>query len=392
MKKLLTSESVTNGHPDKICDQISDAILDAYLEQDKNARVACEVMVATNKVNIAGEITSNAKVDIEKIARNTISIIGYNKKEYGFNADTCEIAININEQSKDIALGVDNSMEAKDESKDPYDKIGAGDQGIVFGYANDETDEYMPLPIVLAHKISKKLNEVRLSNEIEYLRPDGKSQVTIEYVDGKPRRIDTVLVSTQHNPEIDLVKIRKDIVEIVIKPVIGDYLIDENTKYLVNPTGRFVIGGPTSDVGLTGRKIIVDTYGGFGKHGGGAFSGKDASKVDRSASYMARYIAKNIVAAGLAKEVEIGVAYAIGIAKPVSIYVDSFGTGMLDDDILTEIVSKEFDLRPKAIIDKLELQRPIFKETAAYGHFGRNEVSFTWERLDKVQDLKKYIK
>lgn len=392
MKKLLTSESVTNGHPDKICDQISDAILDAYLEQDKNARVACEVMVATNKVNIAGEITSNAKVDIEKIARNTISIIGYNKKEYGFNADTCEIAININEQSKDIALGVDNSMEAKDESKDPYDKIGAGDQGIVFGYANDETDEYMPLPIVLAHKISKKLNEVRLSNEIEYLRPDGKSQVTIEYVDGKPSRIDTVLVSTQHNPEIDLVKIRKDIVEIVIKPVVGDYLIDENTKYLVNPTGRFVIGGPTSDVGLTGRKIIVDTYGGFGKHGGGAFSGKDASKVDRSASYMARYIAKNIVAAGLAKEVEIGVAYAIGIAKPVSIYVDSFGTGVLDDDILTEIVSKEFDLRPKAIIDKLELQRPIFKETAAYGHFGRNEVSFTWERLDKVQDLKKYIK
>lgn len=392
MKKLLTSESVTNGHPDKICDQISDAILDAYLEQDKNARVACEVMVATNKINIAGEITSNAKVDIEKIARNTISIIGYNKKEYGFNADTCEIAININEQSKDIALGVDNSMEAKDESKDPYDKIGAGDQGIVFGYANDETDEYMPLPIVLAHKISKKLNEVRLSNEIEYLRPDGKSQVTIEYVDGKPRRIDTVLVSTQHNPEIDLVKIRKDIVEIVIKPVVGDYLIDENTKYLVNPTGRFVIGGPTSDVGLTGRKIIVDTYGGFGKHGGGAFSGKDASKVDRSASYMARYIAKNIVAAGLAKEVEIGVAYAIGIAKPVSIYVDSFGTGVLDDDILTEIVSKEFDLRPKAIIDKLELQRPIFKETAAYGHFGRNEVSFTWERLDKVQDLKKYIK
>lgn len=392
MKKLLTSESVTNGHPDKICDQISDAILDAYLEQDKNARVACEVMVATNKVNIAGEITSNAKVDIEKIARNTISIIGYNKKEYGFNADTCEIAININEQSKDIALGVDNSMEAKDESKDPYDKIGAGDQGIVFGYANDETDEYMPLPIVLAHKISKKLNEVRLSNEIEYLRPDGKSQVTIEYVDGKPSRIDTVLVSTQHNPEIDLVKIRKDIVEIVIKPVVGDYLIDENTKYLVNPTGRFVIGGPTSDVGLTGRKIIVDTYGGFGKHGGGAFSGKDASKVDRSASYMARYIVKNIVAAGLAKEVEIGVAYAIGIAKPVSIYVDSFGTGVLDDDILTEIVSKEFDLRPKAIIDKLELQRPIFKETAAYGHFGRNEVSFTWERLDKVQDLKKYIK
>lgn len=391
MKKLLTSESVTSGHPDKICDQISDAILDAYLIQDPNARVACEVMVSTNKVYIAGEITANANVDIEKIARETISTIGYDKEEYGFNANTCEISIQINEQSKDIALGVDNSMEAKKESIDPYDKIGAGDQGIVFGYATDETEEYMPLPTVLAHRISKKLNEVRLSKEINYLRPDGKSQVTIEYIDGKPKRIDTVLVSTQHNPDVDLEEIRKDIVEIVIKPVIGDYLIDENTKYLVNPTGRFVIGGPTSDVGLTGRKIIVDTYGGFGKHGGGAFSGKDASKVDRSASYMARYIAKNIVATGLAKELEIGIAYAIGVAKPVSIYVDSFGTGLLDDDKLTEIVTKEFDLRPKAIIDKLQLQRPIFKHTAAYGHFGRNEDSFTWEKLDKVNDLRKYL-
>lgn len=391
MKKLLTSESVTSGHPDKICDQISDAILDAYLIQDPNARVACEVMVSTNKVYIAGEITANANVDIEKIARETISTIGYDKEEYGFNANTCEISIQINEQSKDIALGVDNSMEAKKESIDPYDKIGAGDQGIVFGYATDETEEYMPLPTVLAHRISKKLNEVRLSKEIIYLRPDGKSQVTIEYIDGKPKRIDTVLVSTQHNPDVDLEEIRKDIVEIVIKPVIGDYLIDENTKYLVNPTGRFVIGGPTSDVGLTGRKIIVDTYGGFGKHGGGAFSGKDASKVDRSASYMARYIAKNIVATGLAKELEIGIAYAIGVAKPVSIYVDSFGTGLLDDDKLTEIVTKEFDLRPKAIIDKLQLQRPIFKHTAAYGHFGRNEDSFTWEKLDKVNDLRKYL-
>lgn len=391
MKKLLTSESVTNGHPDKICDQISDAILDAYLEQDVDARVACEVMVATNKVNIAGEITSNANVDIEKITRDTIYSIGYNKEEYGFNASTCEISIQINEQSADIALGVDNSMEAKGESYDPYDKIGAGDQGMVFGYAIDETDEYMPLPVVLAHKLSKKLNEVRVSGQIKYLRPDGKSQITIEYVDNKPTRIDTVLVSTQHNHDIDLEKIRKDIVEFVIKPLLGDYLIDENTKFLVNPTGRFVIGGPVSDVGLTGRKIIVDTYGGFGKHGGGAFSGKDASKVDRSASYMARYIAKNIVAAGLAKEVEIGVAYAIGIAKPVSLYVDSFGTGIIDDDKLTEIVNKEFDLRPKAIIDKLQLQRPIFKKTSAYGHFGRNEETFTWEKLDKVSDLQRYI-
>lgn len=391
MKKLLTSESVTNGHPDKICDQISDAILDAHLEKDKNSRVACEVMVSTNKVSIAGEITSKAKVDIEKIARDTIHSIGYNKEEYGFNADTCEISIQINEQSSDIALGVDNSMESKYESCDPYDKIGAGDQGIVFGYANDETDEYMPLPIVLAHKISKKLNEIRISKKIKYLRPDGKSQVTIEYLDGKPNRIDTVLVSTQHNPDIDLEKIRKDILENVIKPVVGDYLIDENTKYLINPTGRFVIGGPISDVGLTGRKIIVDTYGGFGKHGGGAFSGKDASKVDRSASYMARYIAKNIVAAGLAKELEIGVAYAIGVARPISIYVDSFGTGIISDDKLTEIVLKEFDLRPKAIIDKLQLQRPIFKLTSTYGHFGRSEEQFNWEKLDKVKDLKKYI-
>ncbi|MGY3776877.1 methionine adenosyltransferase [Helcococcus sueciensis] len=391
MRKLLTSESVAKGHPDKICDQISDSILDAYLEQDNNSRVACEVMVAGNSVNIAGEITSNATVDIEKIARETIYDIGYNNEEYGFNANTCEISIQINEQSSDIALGVDNSMESKDKSIDPYDKIGAGDQGIIFGYATDETEEYMPLPTVMARKIIEKLNEVRVTNKINYLRPDGKSQVTIEYKDGKPNRIDTVLVSTQHNPNVDLEQIRKDITEMVIKPVIGDDLIDENTKYLVNPTGRFVIGGPVSDVGLTGRKIIVDTYGGFAKHGGGAFSGKDASKVDRSASYMTRYIAKNIVAAGLAKEVEVGVAYAIGVARPVSVYVDSFNTGILDDDELTEIVLKEFDLRPKAIIDKLELQKPIFKQTAFYGHFGRNKEVFTWEKLDKVEDLKKYI-
>lgn len=390
MKKLLTSESVTGGHPDKICDQISDSILDAYLNEDKDARVACETMVSMNKVFIAGEITSSAIIDIEKIVRETIRNIGYDKEEYGFNADTCEIIVQINEQSPDIALGVDNSLEAKSDSADPYDKIGAGDQGIVFGYATDETDEYMPLPIVLAHKLTRKLTEMRESGKIAYLRPDGKSQVTVEYVDGRPTRIDTVLVSTQHNPDVTLEQIRKDIIDLVIKPVIGDELVDENTKFLVNPTGRFVIGGPTSDVGLTGRKIIVDTYGGFSKHGGGAFSGKDPSKVDRSASYMARYIAKNIVASGLCKEVEIGVAYAIGVAKPVSIYVDSFSSGKYDDDKLIEIVKKEFDLRPKAIIDALDLQNTHYKDTAAYGHYGRNEENFTWEKLDKVDNLRKY--
>lgn len=391
MKKLLTSESVTQGHPDKVCDQISDAILDAYLEKDKQARVACEVMVSVNKVFITGEITSSVTLDIEKVARDIIEKIGYTKDEYGFNYKDVNIIVDINEQSADIALGVDNSLEAKSNSSDPYDKIGAGDQGMVFGYATDETKEYIPMPLMLSHKLAQKLTEVRVNQEINYLRPDGKTQVTIEYLDGKPYRIDTVLISSQHNPDIDLEIIRKDIKEKVMLPVLKDYLIDANTKYLVNPTGRFVIGGPVSDVGLTGRKIIVDTYGGFSKHGGGAFSGKDPSKVDRSASYMARYIAKNLVAAGLANRLEIGVAYAIGIARPVSIYVDSFGTGKLDDDRLTEIVNENFDLRPKAIIDKLNLQNPIYSKTAAYGHYGRIDEEFSWEKLDKVEKLRKYL-
>lgn len=391
MKKLLTSESVTGGHPDKVCDQISDTILDAYLEQDKNARVACEVMVSVNTVFITGEITSSATVDVEKKAREIISKIGYTHPEYGFDSENARVIVEINEQSADIALGVDKALEVKENSADPYDQIGAGDQGMVFGYATDESEELMPLPLILSHKLAKRLTDARVNEEIEYLRPDGKTQVTIEYVDEKPTRIDTVLVSTQHDDNITLEQIRKDVIEKVIKPIIPSEFIDEETKYLVNPTGRFVIGGPTSDVGLTGRKIIVDTYGGFSRHGGGAFSGKDPSKVDRSASYMSRYIAKNIVAAGLASKAEIGVAYAIGVARPVSIYVDTFGTGKVEDDKLTEIVYKEFDLRPKAIIDKLDLQRPIYSDTAAYGHYGRTDIEFPWEKLDKVEDLKKYL-
>lgn len=391
MKKLLTSESVTQGHPDKVCDQISDAILDAYLTEDKNARVACEVIASVNTVFITGEITSKAKVDVEKVARDIIATIGYEKLEYGFNSKECNIIVEIHEQSPDIALGVDNSQEAKNSSVDPYDKIGAGDQGIIFGYATNETKEFMPLPIVLAHRLSRKLAEARINNDIKYLRPDGKTQVTVEYIDDKPVRIDTVLISTQHDEDVTIDQIREDVIKKIIKPNIGDNLLDENTKFLVNPTGRFVIGGPKSDSGLTGRKIIVDTYGGFSKHGGGAFSGKDSSKVDRSASYMARYIAKNIVAAGLADKIEIGVAYAIGVAKPVSVYVDSFGTGKFDDDRLTEIVDEYFDLRPAAIIDKLDLKKPIFRQTAAYGHFGRTDIDLPWERLDKVEKLKELL-
>lgn len=391
MRKLLTSESVTQGHPDKVCDQVSDAVLDAYLEQDKNARVACECLASANTLFITGEITSNAKVDVEKIARDTIAKIGYNKEEYGFEAESIKVIVEMNRQSPDIALGVDNALEIKENSEDPYDKIGAGDQGIVFGYATNETEEYMPMPIILAHKLTKKLTEARESGEISYLRPDGKSQVTIEYIDGVPARIDTVLISTQHDDNIELAEIRSDVIEKIIKPVIGENLIDQDTKYLVNPTGRFVIGGPVSDVGLTGRKIIVDTYGGFSKHGGGAYSGKDPSKVDRSASYMARYIAKNLVAAGLADRMEVGVAYAIGVASPVSIYVDSYETGRLSDDRITEIVNKHFDLRPKAIIDKLDLLNPIYKQTAAYGHYGRTDIDLPWEKLDMVETLKEYI-
>ena len=389
MKKLLTSESVTQGHPDKICDQISDSILDAYLAEDPDSRVACEAMITEKNIFIVGEVTSKASIDIEKIVHDTIKKIGYSKPEYGFNLEDSEILIDLSEQSADIALGVDNSQEAKHNSDDPYDKIGAGDQGMVFGYATNETEEYMPLPLILSHKLAKKLADVRENGELQYLRPDGKTQITVEYIDGKPSRIDTVLVSAQHDEDVSLEQIREDLIEKVIKPVINKKYIDENTKFLINPTGRFVIGGPKSDSGLTGRKIIVDTYGGFSRHGGGAFSGKDGSKVDRSASYMARYIAKNIVAAGLADKLEVGVAYAIGIAKPVSIYVDSYDTGKLDDDIITDIVEKHFDLRPLAIIDTLGLKDSVFSKTAAYGHFGREE--FSWEKLDKVDELKKYL-
>ena len=391
MKKLLTSESVTEGHPDKVCDQISDAILDAILEKDPNARVACESSATTGVVFIMGEITTSSYVDIPAIVRKTIDEIGYNSADYGFDAKTCAVLTAINEQSADIALGVDKALEAKENSEDLYDSQGAGDQGMVFGYATNETEEYMPMPLILSHKLTRKLTEVRKSGQLSYLRPDGKSQVTIEYIDGRPSRIDTVLVSTQHDEDISLDQIRKDIVEHIIKPVIGENLVDGDTRYLVNPTGRFVIGGPVGDSGLTGRKIIVDTYGGFSRHGGGAFSGKDPSKVDRSASYMARYIAKNIVAAGLAEKAEIGVAYAIGVAKPVSIYVDTFDTGKLDDDKLTEIVYENFDLRPRAIIDYLDLRRPIYKQTAAYGHYGRTDIELPWEKIDKVEILEKYL-
>ncbi len=381
MKRLFTSESVTEGHPDKICDQISDAVLDALMEKDPMARVACETSVATGLVLVTGEITTNAYVDIPKIVRDTVREIGYDRAKYGFDCDTCAVLTSIDEQSSDIAMGVDSALETRDTDEL---NTGAGDQGMMFGYACDETDDYMPMPISLAHKLTRKLSEVRKSGEINYLRPDGKSQVTVEYEDGKPVRVDTVVISTQHGEEVDHDTIEKDIIEKVIKPVIGDEWMDADTKIFINPTGRFVIGGPQGDAGLTGRKIIVDTYGGVGRHGGGAFSGKDPTKVDRSAAYAARYVAKNIVAAGLANRCEVQLAYAIGVAEPVSIYVDTFGTGKISDDEIVKLIRKNVDLRPDAIIKKLDLRRPIYKQTAAYGHFGRNDLDLPWERTDLI--------
>ncbi len=390
-KKLFTSESVTEGHPDKICDQISDAILDSILENDENARVACETLTTTGAVIVAGEISTNTYVDIPTIVRETVREIGYDRGKYGFDCDTCAVFTSINEQSKDIALGVDNSMEAKEGDEDKFDKIGAGDQGMVFGYACNETKELIPLPLSLSHKLCKNLTKLRKDKVLDYLRPDGKSQVTVEYENGKPTRVDAVVVSSQHDPNVTTEDLRKDIKEKLILKTIPQELIDENTKFYINPTGRFEIGGPMGDAGLTGRKIIVDTYGGFSKHGGGAFSGKDPTKVDRSGAYMARYIAKNLVASGLCEKAEVGLAYAIGVAKPVSIFVDSFETGKVSDEKLAEIIRDNFDTRPAAIIENLNLRRPIYKKTASYGHFGRDDEGFPWEEVDKAEELKKYL-
>lgn len=393
-RRLFTSESVTEGHPDKMCDQISDAILDALMAQDPMSRVACEAATTTGMVLVMGEITTNAYVDIQKIVRDTIKEIGYTRGKFGFDAETCGVITAIDEQSTDIAMGVDKALEAKEHtmSEEEIDAIGAGDQGMMFGYASDETPEYMPYPIALAHKLSRKLTEVRKNGTLPYLRPDGKTQVTVEYDEnGVPARLDAVVLSTQHDPEVTQDQIHKDIKKYVFDAIIPEGMVDEKTKFFINPTGRFVIGGPHGDSGLTGRKIIVDTYGGMARHGGGAFSGKDCTKVDRSAAYAARYVAKNIVAAGLAKKCEIQLSYAIGVAHPTSIMVDTFGTGAVEDDKLVEIVRENFDLRPAGIIQMLDLRRPIYKQTAAYGHFGRTDIDLPWEKLDKVEDLKKYL-
>ncbi len=391
MKKVLfTSESVTEGHPDKIADQISDAILDDILSKDPNGRVACETIVTTGQVHIFGEISTTARVDIPRIVRQTIKEIGYTNARFGLDYETCGILVSLDEQSPDIALGVNRSLESREKNDADYD-IGAGDQGMMFGYACNETPEYLPLPIALAHRLSRRLAEVRKTGELPYIRPDGKTQVTVEYDNGKPVRVDTIVISTQHNPEVDQETIHQDMINHVIKVVIPEEFIDDDTKYLINPTGRFVIGGPQGDAGLTGRKIIVDTYGGMARHGGGAFSGKDPTKVDRSAAYAARYVAKNIVAAGLADKCEIQLAYAIGVAQPVSILVDTFGTGKLPEEDIVALIEKNFELRPAGIIDMLNLKQPIYKKTAAYGHFGRTDIEFPWEKIDKVEVLKNIL-
>ncbi|MDY2698690.1 MAG: methionine adenosyltransferase [Lachnospiraceae bacterium] len=393
-KRLFTSESVTEGHPDKVCDAISDAILDACMEKDPMSRVACETATCTGFVLVTGEITTNAYVDIQKIVRDTVKEIGYTKSEYGFDGNTCAVLVAIDEQSADIAMGVDKALEAKENkmSDAEIEAIGAGDQGMMFGYATNETEEYMPYSISLAHKLVLQLTKVRKDGTLKYLRPDGKSQVSVEYDEnGKPIRLEAVVLSTQHDEDVTQEQIHEDIKKYVFAPILPKELLDENTKYFINPTGRFVIGGPHGDAGLTGRKIIVDTYGGYARHGGGAFSGKDCTKVDRSAAYAARYVAKNIVAAGLADKCEIQLSYAIGVAQPTSIMVDTFGTGKLSDEKLVEVVRENFDLRPAGIIKMLDLRRPIYKQTAAYGHFGRNDLDLPWEKLDKVDDLKKYL-
>ncbi|MCR5421957.1 MAG: methionine adenosyltransferase [Lachnospiraceae bacterium] len=391
-KYLFTSESVTEGHPDKVCDAISDAILDACMEQDPMSRVACETACCTGFVLITGEITTKAYVDMQRIVRDTVKDIGYTKSEYGFDGNTCAVFVAIDEQSGDIAMGVDKALEAKEGALTDDLDIGAGDQGMMFGYATNETEEYMPYPISLAHKLAKKLTEVRKDGTLKYLRPDGKSQVSVEYDEnGKPLRLEAVVLSTQHDEDVTQEQIHEDIKKYVFDPVLPKELIDDKTKFFINPTGRFVIGGPHGDAGLTGRKIIVDTYGGYARHGGGAFSGKDCTKVDRSAAYAARYVAKNIVAAGLADKCEIQLSYAIGVAQPTSIMIDTFGTGKLSDEKMVEIVRENFDLRPAGIIKMLDLRRPIYKQTAAYGHFGRNDLNLPWEALNKVEDLKKYL-
>ena len=392
MRKLFTSESVTEGHPDKLADQISDAVLDAILAQDPMARVACETLVTTGQVHVVGEITTSCYVDIPRIVRETVIGVGYDRAKYGFDGETCGVLVSIDEQSPDIAMGVNTALEAKQGAMDEVEAIGAGDQGMMFGYATNETPELMPLPISLAHRLSRRLAEVRKNGTLPYLRPDGKTQVTVEYEDGKPVRVDTIVISTQHAPEVSLAQIAEDMRKFVIDAVVDPAMLDDKTKYYINPTGRFVVGGPQGDSGLTGRKIIVDTNGGMARHGGGAFSGKDPTKVDRSAAYAARYVAKNIVAAGLADKCEIQLAYAIGIARPVSVLVDTFDTGKLPDDEIAALVQEHFDLRPAGIIKTLDLRRPIYRQTAAYGHMGRTDIDLPWERTDKAEALRKAAK